>query len=859
MTFTLRVHALFCFLVLALCLRPGQAQTPVPAAAQDAFAKEEAELVKQCVSTLSTFASVAESNKIGQRAKQAYDLCLQYNPNQEQARSKLGFRKEKDQWIALPPEKRKKWVDRGNYEGRFKVMDEWAKTAIKLGELHRKLGLKLKEAGNLERATYHLDKAVYYNAADKEANLALGYKEGPGFYGTDEQITFAKKMKEIEFKAVEFARKDYPVQALPLEQMPIELQNLRDDAPEWMKKPSFDIFGAKSEHFTVWTRGTQENADTSVKWAERALEFGVFLLGEDRAKKLQFVQRAARTYAWQGFLFTSSERETLLKAQGNKHVLGNGTPEDAMRFVNNTWRAKEGLAVIYIAGSPRSVQDHVIADVFMDGLLIGRNDGIGQGIVHAVTWYMKATSISRWGALPEGSVSEDALRLPEGTNWWMRTVRDQAVSGQDMPFLQVPREKLSRFRNDTRLKSWSMMTWMMAAYPDKWLDFFLALPNVDKKVPTLEDLEPIVVAKLGKASEQIDAEWREWARGDSGVAFGTGYGPPLHPERPSKIELAALDRINVIRSQPSGYTWPKDAKTVEEFASGTWAALPTCEMDAETSFGCDLHSKYITNHPELAQKPGPEIHEEDPAHEDFTRQGQQAGQGNIVTGQGERGPDFAEETVDLWVGVPYHRFPMLEHNIKRLGYSYVFENGWSVAVLDMGSLEEPYDPALAPRLVAWPPPAQANVPLAFPAQESPNPLEDQPEGQNDPTKCGYPVSLQLQQELARLVTDSSIELFESRKGGKTPRNIVLKDKEEWKQWTERCKPKEVPTFVHTPKVPLNKKRDLRDAIFCIPKEPLEPNKQYQVRVMLRLASDPFYVIWEFQTGGHSTTLKLKEK
>ena len=153
-----------------------------------------------------------------------------------------------------------------------------------------------------------------------------------------------------------------------------------------------------------------------------------------------------------------------------------------------------------------------------------------------------------------------------------------------------------------------------------------------------------------------------------------------------------------------------------------------------------------------------------------------------------------------------------------------------------------------------------NVPLAFPAPESPNPLEDQPEGQQDPTKCGYPVSLQLQQEIARQLTDSSIELFESRKGGKPPpRNIVVKDKDYWKEWTERCKPKELPIFVHTPKVPLNKKRDLRDVIFCIPKEPLEPNKQYQVRVMLRLTADPFYVIWEFTTGTHAKDLKLKEK
>jgi len=825
-----------------------------PAAAQDAFAKEEQDLVRACVSTLSTFASVAKTQKVGQRAKQAYDLVLQYDPNQSGARSELGFRKEKDQWIELPPEKRKKWVDKASYEGRFKVMDEWAKTALKLGELHRKLGLKLKAAGNAVRATHHLGKAVYYNAMDREANLALGYKEGPGFFGTDEQIAMAKRMREIEVKAVEIARKDYQVTTLPQDKIPQELVALQETAPDWMKKPNIDIFGAKSEHFTIWIRGTQENADISAKWAERALDFGIWLLGEDRAKKLRFVERATR-YAWHGYLLTGSEREQFLKA--NEATFGK--LEDAMRFANNEWMAKEGPAVVKVGNSPRQTQDALIAYVFFHGLLAGRNDGVGQGIVHAVTWYMKSTSIARWGALPEGTQGDDALELPEGTSWWMRTVRDQAMSNQDYEMGQVPREKLSRFRNDCRLKSWSQATWMMAAYPDRWLDYFLALPSAETKVPTLEDVEAVVQKAFGKPSKEIDAEWREWARGDSGVAFGTGYGPPLLPERPSKVELAALDRINGVRRQPMAYSWPaKDSVTVADLANGTWAPLGECEMDAETSLGCDLHAKYVCAHPELAEKPGPEIHEEDPAHADFTRRGQQAGSGNIVTGQGERGADFAEDTVDLWIGTPYHRFPMLEHNIKRLGYSYVFENDWSVAVLDMGSLEEPYDPQTAPRFVAWPAPGMQNVPTHFPARESPNPLEDQPENEQDVTKCGYTVSLQFQSEIATRLGDVSMTLHESRKGGRMPaKNICSPGSAELKEWTDRCKAKEVPVYVHTPKVPLNKKRDLRDVAFVVPKEPLDVNTQYQARVPIRYGNLEFVMVWEFTTGSQARGLKVK--
>ena len=71
----------------------------------------------------------------------------------------------------------------------------------------------------------------------------------------------------------------------------------------------------------------------------------------------------------------------------------------------------------------------------------GGNVGLGQGIIHAMTWYLKSTSFSRWGARPEGTVTEEAYELPEQTNWWLRAIRDQAVSNQDWPLNQVPREQ----------------------------------------------------------------------------------------------------------------------------------------------------------------------------------------------------------------------------------------------------------------------------------------------------------------------------------------------------------------------------------------------------------------------------------
>lgn len=819
--------------------------------AQNLEAEEET-LVKQCVKELSRFATTAKSKNVGPRAKQALDLVLEYDPDNARARRELDFRKVKDEWVGLPPEKRKKWRDKASYEDRYKVLQEWAETAIELSKQHARFGEKLKEAGKDALAQKHFDKAIYYNPQNEVANLAVGHKKYEDWYGTDAQIAFAKRMEEIEKKAVECARKQYELEELGQDKLPVEFVNLMNQAPDWMLKPSFEIHGAKTANFTVWVRGSQDLANESAMWGERAVEFMVWLIGEEQAKKVRFVDNATKTWAWQGFLATSREREEFLKA--NPHVLGGRPVAEGMQFANNTWRSKEGLAVMKVGGSHRRIHDAIIAYVVMDGLCTQRNDGVGQGIIHAVTWYLKATSISKWGAIPEGTVGEDGLELPEGTNWWMRTVRDQAVSNQDWPFAQVPREKLARFRNDCRLKTWSMMTWMFAAYPDKWVSFFMGLPDADKQVPTLEDVEKVVVEKLGKSSEEVDAEWREWARGDSGVAYGTGYGPPLLPPQPSDIELTALEQINDVRQQQIGFTWKGGGNMTE----GEWVNLPICEMDAETSIGCDLHAKYVANHPDLVQAADGKIHEEDPAHEDFTRQGQQAGGGNIVTSTGRATKAFARDSVDGWMSAPYHRFPMLVHNIKRLGYSHVDAQPISVSVLDMGSLEEPYDPSTAPRLVIWPANNMTKVPTSFGNPEHPNPLADQPEDEQDVTKCGYAISIQLTRELAQILGDCDIELWESRKGGRQPaKNFVAKGGKEFHEWADRCKD-QVECYKHTPKVPLNRKRDQRDVLFLIPKEPLGRNDTYQARAYLQLGgADMLVFIWEFTTGTQKEGLKLK--
>jgi len=150
------------------------------------------------------------------------------------------------------------------------------------------------------------------------------------------------------------------------------------------------------------------------------------------------------------------------------------------------------------------------------------------------------------------------------------------------------------------------------------------------------------------------------------------------------------------------------------------------------------------------------------------------------------------------------------------------------------------------------------VPTHFGSPEWPNPLADQPEDEQDVTKCGYVVSVQLQRQLAGQIGECDITLWESRKGGRPPaKNFVAKRSKEMAEWAARCK-KQVEGYKHTPKVPLNKKRDQRDVLFFVPKEPLKAGKTYQARALMQLGgADPLVMVWEFTCGRQKEGLKLK--
>ncbi len=800
----------------------------------------EAELSKNATKILTKFASFARSKKLAPMERQAYGLILSdYDPDHARSRKALDFKKVKGEWELAPPKKRRNWEDKANRKGRFQVQQEWRNTCAKLASEHRELGLAMTDDQGQVTASgkWHLEQAILYDPLDKAAHEALGHQPwenlGVSYYGTAEEVAFMKRMKEIETTALMLAQKEYKVE--PIDELPPALDVL-----------GLEMYGAKSEHFTLFTRGTQENADNLCQWGERALEFLDFVTGDMAKTEGRRARRIMKNFGYMGFLWTDLEMDVFKESNPNL------VPNRKAKFYNINFRDKKNrLCQVVTRLTPAQMDDHIIAEVFHYGLGGSEvnNVGLVEGIHHAATWFLKSTCITKFGAEPKGTATENKLVLPEGANWWMREMRNQSISKTDTPLNVVPRVELAAFKPDVRLKTWSFHVWAMARFPNKWLKFARNWPSGKKPFP--EQVEETAQKIFGIPLSEVEAQWRKWASGRGVTAAATGYGPPLLPEFPNDDELDGLERLNKVRSVVSCFqefdkeegddkkkkkTSSKDRKVDKD----GWAkGMMACELDSEATAACKDHAVFLSMHKDHWK--WPEAHEEDPAKDGFSPRGMRAGLRSVIVMS--EGQLDAANSIDQWIGTVYHRFPLLEYNIKRFGLAHAAGPEGEVVVLDMGSLEEPLNQEWEREFafVAWPPNGMKNVPRQFAYTEHPNPLADVGIDFDGQKNTGYPVSLQFTRLIMQQTGDCSMALYEAKKRG-----------------AKYEAGEEVPCWLHTPDNPLLKRMVLRDVVFVIPKEVLKSNQAYKAVVTLTLAGGQRKFEWAFTTGAQKQGLgKLK--
>lgn len=290
---------------------------------------------------------------------------------------------------------------------------------------------------------------------------------------------------------------------------------------------------------------------------------------------------------------------------------------------------------------------------------------------------------------------------------------------------------------------------------------------------------------VGCPLPEFEERWRAWlfaGEPPAGLAQTLGAAPvdPVSP--PEKAVLAYLDKV---RRQTLG----KDAAGVG--------------MDRELSDGCRAHAVYLTkNSKQLSEWPG--AHEEYPDQPSYSPEGARAGLSSVIA-PGVGGP---EDAIDGWIGTFYHRLPLLEPGLVRIGWGIEGH----VAVLDAGSLVAPTE---IPVHVAWPASGAKDVPRRFCA-ELPNPVPGA-----DQSQWGYPVTLQFFENDPEL----TMRLFAgNQRGGQ-----------------------EIPCHFSTPKKPTNTELAPAGTFCLIPKIPLAANTTYTVAVDGWPKNDAG-TDWQFTTG-----------
>lgn len=474
------------FLALSLAAAAA-AQTP-PA---DDLPAREAKLRQTGAQLLLSCARTAESNKQFAQARATYELVVaHYDAENKAAKTALAR-------PAAP--------DQGNPSQQRSAEQAWTLAARKLGPQHRDLGIAFLALDDLERGQRHLELALRFDPNDVEAHKALGHAEHNGFYGTDAQIAFCWRLAAIDARAKELAATNYEAKPLGA-----------DALPEELRRSGLVLGGAKSRNFTIWTTsGGSEVAADVAAWGERAIPMLEFLLGNAPARHAQVAVRA-RDRRWIAVFRTPGEWNGFFA--GNPQLLEKLKVKDVPPQPSFTFEASAGLVTLFLHPRPLDA-DTIVAHVTMWGFANGANEGLGQGLVHTMTSLLVGT-MNTWFGAPPPTVASPKEHLPRDPKEWAARIREEIRARQDWPVVQVPRERLSSFRENVRVKSWSFVLWLAARHPDRWTRVFLGIDSA--KGPLPEAIDAVFRAELGRSALELEAEWREWAGGDSAIAKATG-------------------------------------------------------------------------------------------------------------------------------------------------------------------------------------------------------------------------------------------------------------------------------------------------------------------------------------------------
>ncbi|MFO0863583.1 MAG: CAP domain-containing protein [Gemmataceae bacterium] len=260
------------------------------------------------------------------------------------------------------------------------------------------------------------------------------------------------------------------------------------------------------------------------------------------------------------------------------------------------------------------------------------------------------------------------------------------------------------------------------------------------------------------------------------------------------VTQQVLDRVNQIR------------KT---------AGLAPVTLDPDLHRGCRNHARYLVlnaNHPATA---GLGAHDEDMTLPGATAEGKDAGKKAVIA-LGDHDP---RDAVDGWMATLYHRIPILEPNLKQVGFGLARGDrlGW-ITVLNLMSGKT----RGRPHEVLYPVPDQSDVPLHFPpGGEVPDPI---PEDKDK--KAGYPITLFFPYESPLVGATGRLEDGDGNR---------------------------VDVWFSSPDKHANPKYDKHqgNTVCLIPKDPLKAKTKYVVHVLGTRSGTKWEKTWSFTTSDAS--------
>ncbi len=361
-----------------------------------------------------------------------------------------------------------------------------------------------------------------------------------------------------------------------------------------------------------------------------------------------------------------------------------------------------------------------------------------------------------------------------GLRGWMAFL---AQRREDPPWKNSFVDQIGRITGDDLLKTTTVVEYLQEARR-----FTTIMEKSEKVYGDLDSRAEGFEEALGMPLKRFEERWRAWIV-------------------PPRTGLA--QRLGAVTGKRSA--GPASlARYLDELRRSTMPAnvageLHTLRFDPELSAGCRAHALYLQANP-AQQQAWPDAHEEWPDKARFSAAGSWAGLHSVIAFQIKR----PEDSIDGWMGTFYHRLPLLDPGLMRIGWG--LQNG--IAVLDAASMSAPVRYQIA---MVWPAPGQSKVPLSFqPELPSPVPGEDQ-------SHWGYPITVQCFGESPGF--DPRLRLLQ---GGT-----------------------EVPCHYSTPDKPTNPELAPADTWCLIPKQRLKAGTEYEVRCKHPVYGEAYR--WKFKT------------